>query len=406
MPTTFNFNANALKTQDYLLQTQLSPGNATGINDPDDFSAVALDQAIDFSGDVDIIAVTLIKGQVYTFDVDDGAGDSTGGSVDVEFDLIDARGNLITTISDGNPADRGSQSTLDPLFTFSVNRSGTYFVAVHSEGVDYLDGEFAFLGSGGTGDYGFAISSPEIPDQVELTNADDNDSFSNARQNILALNGNDILNLEGGDDIASGGNGGDTIFGGAGSDELAGERGYDDLDGGKGPDVLVGGAGEDQLTGGGAIDHLNGQGGADTLNGGNGKDTLLGQKGRDTLNGGAGDDFLRGGASVDTLIGGTGADIFHFLGGEAKYDDDGLNEDRIQDFESSDLIDLSDLSAVELQFIGEGAFTGHNQVRIEDFRDVNGYQEVQVNLEGDDRPDLAFLVNAEGFDLRADDFLL
>ena len=404
MPTTFSFDADTLKTQDYLLQTQLTTGDADGVNDPDDFSAVAPDQLIDFSGDVDLFAMTLTKDQVYTLDVDDGAGD--GDPVDLEFDIIDARGNVITTISDGDPLDEGSDSTLDARFSFSVNQTGTYYIAVHSEGVDYLDGSFAFEGSGGTGDYAFVVSAPDLPEQVRLTNGDDEKGFSDDRDNVLGLNGNDILSLEGDNDIASGGNGGDTLFGGSGSDELAGEGGFDSLDGGKGADVLVGGAGEDTLTGGGAKDSLNGQGSADTINGGGGADVLIGQKGKDTLNGGAGDDFLRGGASVDVLIGGDGGDTFHFLSGEAAFDDDGLNEDRIQDFESADVIDLSDLAGDELDFIGDDSFTGTNQVRIEDFRDINGYQEVQVNLEGDDEPELAFLVDTDGFTLDSGDFLL
>lgn len=406
MPTTFDFNANTLKTEDYLLQTSFTPGNAPGINDPSASSAVAPNQFIDVPGDVDIVAVTLFKDQVYTLDADYGAGDGAGESVDLEFDLIDAKGNLITNISDGSPTDRGSSSTLDPRFTFSVNLTGTYFIAVHTEGVDYADGEFRFEGTGGTGDYGFVVSSPQVADQTRLTNDSDNESFNNAAQNVLALKGNDVVSLEGGKDIAAGGDGRDTLFGGNGSDELAGEGGEDTLDGGNGTDVLIGGVGRDTLTGGGANDHLNGGASVDTLNGGNGRDALLGQRGRDVLNGGTGDDFLRGGASVDTLIGGTGADTFHFLTGESAFDDDGLNEDRIQDFDSSDLIDLSDLKDELLDFIGGADFTAENQVRIEDFRDINGYQEVQVNLDADDRPELAFLVNSEGFRLGENDFLL
>lgn len=406
MPTTFDFNSNSLKSEDYLLQTQLTTGNAAGVNDPDQFSAVAPDQFIDVPGDVDLIALTLVKGQTYTFDVDDGASDPEGGSVDVEFDIIDARGNLITTVSDGDPEDRGSASTLDPRFTFSVNITGTYFVAVHSEGVDYQDAEFRFEGTGGTGDYSFILSSPNIAKQISLTNGSDDESFSDGAQNVLALKGNDELDLEGGNDIASGGDGGDTIFGGRGNDELAGEGATDLLDGGKGQDALIGGAGDDEIYGGGAIDSLNGGGAADALYGDNGNDSLLGQRGRDVLDGGAGNDFLRGGASVDELIGGAGADVFHFLAGESAFDDDGLNEDRIQDFETIDLIDLSDVTDAGLDFVGDDGFSGANQVRIEDFRSINGYQEVQVNLDGDDRPELAFLVDTGGFALNESDFLL
>jgi Ca2+-binding RTX toxin-like protein len=355
---------------------------------------------------VDIIALTLIEGQTYTFDVDDGSGDLSGGSVDLEFDLIDARGNLIRTISDGDPVDRGSANSLDPRFSFSVNISGTYFVAIHSEGVDYQDGDFSFVGSGGAGDYTFIVSSPSVPDQTVLTNRSDDRNFGDRAQNVLALGGDDEVSLGNGNDIAAGGTGSDILQGGRGNDELAGEEASDSLAGGTGQDSLIGGASEDELRGGTGIDSLSGSAGGDLLNGDSGNDVLLGQMGRDVLNGGVGDDFLRGGASVDTLIGGDGADIFHFLGGEANYDDDGLAEDRVQDFESVDLIDISDVSDVELDFIGRVAFTGAYQVRIADLRDVNGYQEIQINLDGDSRPEQAFLVDAGGRLLQEGDFLL
>ncbi|EYD77549.1 hypothetical protein Rumeso_00715 [Rubellimicrobium mesophilum DSM 19309] len=124
------------------------------------------------------------------------------------------------------------------------------------------------------------------------------------------------------------------------------------------------------------------------------------------LIGGLGDDFLRGGAGVDTLFGGRGADTFHFLVGEARYDAVGLTEDRIQDFEADDLIDLSDVSDLGLDFIGRAAFDGAYEVRIADLRETNGYQEVQVNLDDGSRPELAFLVDAGDRLLQADDFLL
>ena len=406
MPTTFSFSQNSLKTEDYLLQTLLTPGNAPGVNDTSQASAVASGQSIDISGDVDVIALTLIAGQLYTFDVDDGSGDVSGGSVDLEFDLIDARGNRIINVSNGDPVDRGSDNDLDPLFTFSVDFSGTYFVAIHSEGVDYLDKEFAFAGSGGTGDYTFIVSSPSVPDQTVLRNRSDDRSFGDGAQNVLALAGDDEVSLGRGNDIAAGGAGSDTLEGGRGNDELAGQTSSDTLDGGSGQDALIGGGGQDELRGGRGIDSLSGNAGGDLLNGDSGDDVLLGQRGRDLLNGGAEEDFLRGGVGVDTLFGGEGADIFHFLSDEANYDDDGLSEDRIQDFESVDLIDVSDVSGVELDFIGRAAFTGAFQVRIADLRDVNGYQEVQINLDGDAKPEQAFLVDTGGRLLQEGDFLL
>lgn len=165
---------------------------------------MASSQSIDVPGDVDLIGVTLIKDQTYTFDIDDGSGDLVGGDVDLEFDLIDARGRLIETVSDGDPADDGSFTTLDPRFTFSVDVSGTYYVAIHSEGVDYVDEAFRFEGTGGTGDYTFIVSSPEVPERIELSDRSNDRNFGSDDQSVLAMGGDDEVSLGGGDDIAAG----------------------------------------------------------------------------------------------------------------------------------------------------------------------------------------------------------
>lgn len=416
MASTFSFQADTLVTQSYLSLNQLTTGPGPGVNDPSQWSSVAPDQAIDFEGDVDVFAVTLIAGQTYTFDIDGGAGDASGGSVDLELDLIDQRGAFVLGDDGSTSLDSGSVSTLDPNVTVTVNRTGTYFIAVHSQNDEYIDGFFDFeTPGGGTGDYSLVVSTPSLPPVTTLTGGNDSRSFTDAAQNVQALSGNDVLFLNGGNDIAQGGLGSDTLYGGAGDDELAGFAGVDELQGGDGADVLIGGTERDVLNGGNGNDALNGGTGNDDLVGGVGDDTLWGDTGNDVIQGGSGNDFIRGGAGTDTLDGSGGADTFHFLRGESAFNaSTTATEDRIDNFFADDAIDLSDLVLGTLTFRGSAAFTGVNQVRVVDLRDDagNGYQEVRVNLDANTATtELAFLVDTDlttggSFTLNASDFIL
>jgi Ca2+-binding RTX toxin-like protein len=407
MATTFSFENGTLGTASYLTQGQLTRSSSTSRS-----LAVSTGQEIDNARDVDIIAVTLVEGRSYRFDIDQGFGDSTGGSVDLQLSLISAQGDLVLTDSGSGSIDAGSFSTLDPYVSVSVNVTGTYYLAVHGEGLEYVDGQARFTGTGGVGDYTLAVSTSSIPGTKNLTNGNDNRTFSDGSQNIQALGGNDVLYLRGGRDIVSGGSGNDSIVGEVGEDELVGGSGNDRLLGAEDCDVLVGGADADLLYGGDCKDALNGGTGNDGLFGGHGDDNLLGNGGNDKLYGGDEDDYLRGGTGLDTLTGGAGADTFHFLKGDARYDADpsnGIREDRILSFKSNDVIDFSDLSSGTLSFRGAGGFTGANQVRILDLRDDDGrgFQEVQVNLDSDRAPEFAILVDYVGTtNLTASDFIL
>lgn len=404
MPASFTFDANDLVTPTYLPLSALSKGTGPGVNDPNQSSAIAQGQAIDFAGDVDVFAITLIAGQTYTFDIDDGYGDATGGSVDLQLDVIDAKGLIAATSDDPG-------GTQDPLLSFTAARSGTYFVAVHHAENDYVNGHFRFEGVGGnTGDYSLVVSSPNVPAAINLSNASESRSYSDAAQTVKAWGGNDVIRLYGGNDLGSGGDGNDGLYGGTGSDELVGGNGTDSLYGESGDDVLAGGAGRDFLYGGTERDALAGGIGNDVLRGGTGEDTLWGDGGNDALYGEDGADFLRGGAGIDTLYGGMGVDTFHFLKGESPFDPVGFNEDRIADFQDGDRIDLTDLVGGALAWRGASGFTGANQVRVSDLRDSagNGYQEVLVNLDANNATaELAFLVDTVGnFRLISSDFLL
>ena len=87
----------------------------------------------------------------------------------------------------------------------------------------------------------------------------------------------------------------------------------------------------------------------DILNGLDGDDRIFGQAGNDVLNGDEGNDTITGGTGNDDFLGGTGVDTYSYL-----FDDltDGIDTfvDRIRDFSSVDILDLSALD-VELNDI-------------------------------------------------------
>lgn len=411
MPTRFDFGSDTFEPTTYLALGDLSRGSGTGVDDPRQASALALDQSIG-DGDVDIFAITLLAGQTYSFDVDDGAGDGFFGSIDLELTLIDQRGRVVAEDDGSSGDDSGSQSGLDPRLAFTAELTGTYYVAIHHQGDEYVSGGFRFSrGAGDSGDYRLVVSTGDIPDRTFLTDATETRAYGDGRQNIQARGGHDNIFLAGGDDIAGGGAGDDDLYGGGGRDELTGGSGDDRLEGGSSFDVLVGEKGDDRLSGGSGFDALTGSAGKDRLFGGGDGDTLSGSAGRDLLYGGDGNDFLRGGEGVDRLTGGSGADTFHFLAQDIRFDPDGFYEDRVRDFQRIDLIDLTDIAGGDLRWRGTGGFTGDDQVRISDLRftsgSTRGYQEVQINLDDDLTAERAFLVDTtDGLLLRESDILL
>lgn len=175
--------------------------------------------------------------------------------------------------------------------------------------------------------------------------------------------GDDLLRGQKQRDRLWGGQGNDTLLGGLGRDILRGNAGNDRLKGNRGRDRLKGQTGDDWLHSGISSDRLSGGGGNDTLTGGRGQDFLWGGKGNDVLVGGRGrdnlwgydgDDLLIGGlkrdklvgrAGNDTLIGGRRAD--RLVGGAGNdrfvYRDRSDRGDRIVDFDTADVIDLSRL---------------------------------------------------------------
>ena len=392
MPSTFSFDASTFASAGVIERANFTTGSYPGLDYPTYYSAVAPNQSIATSGGVDLVAMTMIAGQTYKLDIDNG-------KLDLEMDLIDAKGNVVATSDNYNGG-------IDPFLSFTASQTGTYYIAVHAASNDYINGTFQFEGTPGpTGSYQLAISTPTLPTyKYTLTSANESLSYSDNGQVVKAMGGSDSIWVNGGDDIVIGGDGGDSLYGGAGMDEPSGGTGNDRVEGGAGDDVLRGGSEADRLYGGTERDNLSGGSANDVLYGGSANDILWGDSGNDSIYGDDGNDFIRGGDGLDAMYGGAGADTFHFLKGEAP-PNDFATEDRIEDFQIGDRIDFSDLLIGTLTWKGTGAFTGANQVRTVDLG--NGYIDVRVNLDSDSASELEVLVKpVGGFALIQDDFIL
>ncbi|HEX9964158.1 MAG TPA: calcium-binding protein [Allosphingosinicella sp.] len=215
---------------------------------------------------------------------------------------------------------------------------------------------------------------------------------------ITGGGGNDVLSGGDGHDQLYGRGGDDSLYGGLGHDLLSGDAGADYMEGndgndayivdnsgdsvveasGEGVDMVYSGLasytlganlenlqqnGSGNFTGtGNALDNrIVSWGADDVLGGGDGADELRSGSGSDSLSGGDGDDLLVGGAGADTFTGGAGSDEF-----EIDYFDSGtgVDADRITDFQSGDLIDLTEWDAdifapgdQAFSWIGGAAFT-------------------------------------------------
>jgi Ca2+-binding RTX toxin-like protein len=209
----------------------------------------------------------------------------------------------------------------------------------------------------------------------------------NDQVNVLrGEDADDVLCAFGGDDTVHGGRGNDVINGGAGNDRL---DGGDSIDGGSsGDDVLEGGAGGDtarfeSASAGVVVDLVSGTadgGGHDLLLG---IENLAGSYHDDRLAGNDGANRLDGSLAADVLVGRGGADrfVYHYQG-----ESTAAAPDLILDFsrKQGDRIDLSGIDLSEqggghaaLEFIGQSAFSGADQVR---FFKAGGDTVIEVNL--------------------------
>lgn len=213
--------------------------------------------------------------------------------------------------------------------------------------------------------------------------------FGHQDDDVLTdLHGNNLLSGGYGDDSLQTGRGRDTLRGDAGQDRLSAGAGDDAVFGGQGLDTLRGGQGNDTLAGGADNDRLEGGTGDDLLRGENGNDRMFGYLGNDTLIGGDGSDRMAGGA---------GADVFRFVD---FHDSRPAASDLITDFDPDQ--DLLDLRALDLDYIGQGAFAGARSVR---WDHVGGQTRIQVDINDDQMPDMMIRLNGI-LTLEAEHFLL
>lgn len=117
---------------------------------------------------------------------------------------------------------------------------------------------------------------------------------------------------------------------------------------------------------------------------------LVGSAGNDSLTGGNGDDTLDGGGGNDTLTGGAGNDTFRLS------TTSGRPYTQITDFAVGDRIDLS---ALNVAFIGEGAFTGtsvnHGPGQVRYLAGINSTS-VWIDADGDGVADASMEVSGGG----------
>ena len=201
--------------------------------------------------------------------------------------------------------------------------------------------------SGGSGND--SITGGDGTDFIQGQGNNDVISGGNDNDTILGQAGLDNIGGDAGNDVILGGGAADTVDGGAGNDTVDGGTERDLVTGGSGDDSLLGGGGDDTMGGGSGQDIMRGGTGDDEMGGGLGSDLMFGDGGSDTLDGGAGGDTVDGGTGADLLLvaageggdvlfGGTGADVFDF--------ESGFVAAKIEDFGSTDLVDLQDVSTV------------------------------------------------------------
>ncbi|MCC1494105.1 calcium-binding protein [Cognatishimia sp. F0-27] len=228
----------------------------------------------DFPQDEDWIAVDLLAGYTYRFDITDDAPDTVFALHAPDGALLDSRSPDDTT------------DTRGPL-SYRATEDGTYFIAAQG------------LPEGSTdapSDYTIDVRVTNI----EVTNPDGGTAAGTP--------GPDLLNGGAGNDTLVGGRGADTINGGLGMDSLVGGGASDLIDGGDDADTIQGGALNDTIFGRGGDDSIVGGIGFDVIAGNAGNDTIIGLDGFDTISGGTGDDQISGNNGFDSLLGDAGAD--------------------------------------------------------------------------------------------------
>ena len=284
---------------------------------------------------------------------------------------INATGNSLANVLIGNDG----ANVLDGLAgadtmtggagndTYHVDNAGDHVVEVAGGGSDTVISSVSF-----------AVGTQDI-ETVRLTGTANTNATGNALANDLTGNdGNNRLDGGAGADHMTGGKGDDTYYVDDRADTITEKAGQGTDQVLSSVSFSLNGAYVEKLTltGSHAING-NGNSLANTLTGNDHDNILKGFAADDHISGGAGNDTIIGGAGQDTMTGGTGADHFVFdtgdFGGRVQ-----SAADVITDFshDQHDKIDLSsidaDITKAGLQhftFIGDHAFTGAGQIRVD-----------------------------------------
>ena len=277
---------------------------------------------INYEGDVDVYAVSLVAGLTYSFRMLPGPHGT---------DRVDhARLTLLSASGQAIAADEDSGAWDDAFISFKARTSGDYWLWAEES-----DGE--------TGTYFMRTSVGRGSPSADRLRGGD---------------GADVLNALGGDDDVRGGAGNDRIWGASGKDTLAGEDGSDRILGGLHDDTIDGGLGHDDLFGEAGRDSLDGGDGNDTVDGGDWKDVATGGAGADYVSGGLGNDRLDGGDGNDSVYGGDGNDLA--TGGTGlDYVSGDLGDDRLDGGDGSDFVDGGDGNDVATGGTGADDVSGY-----------------------------------------------
>lgn len=165
---------------------------------------------VDYAGDVDVVALQLEGGFLYTINL------STSGTW-INFNSVtDFEGNNLAAYNPFSDTDNNFRNVY-------VAETTTVYITV----------------SGFAGDVTDYTISASIAVETEGTSLADTLQGGNASDVIEGQGGNDLIFGRGGDDVIRGGDRTDTLHGNEGNDTLSGGSGYDRLIGGPGNDVFL-----------------------------------------------------------------------------------------------------------------------------------------------------------------------
>jgi Ca2+-binding RTX toxin-like protein len=271
--------------------------------------------------------------------LDGGAGNDWLDNSDMNHETIVVLYSGVSWNNDGsNDSVINFENVIGTRFVDTIYGDGNSNILRGGAGADVLDG----IDGSDWSDYRSSKAGVLVNLATGVTAG--GDAAGDRLRNIERLMGSaqaDVLTGDGGQNVIRGGAGADTLDGGSNIDWVD----YRGSAFGVTVNLATGSASGGDATGDSItnFERIFGSAQGDMLTGDTGANMLYGGAGNDTLNGGAGRDILRGDAGADTFVFSSAADIGI-----------GAPPERIVDFTHGD--DLLDFSALDMAFIGNGAF--------------------------------------------------